>query len=148
MATRRPSSTAKRERSIPIKVKLDTRPAPTSLTPLPADVLRPAIPVPKKLKRELPHPIKTLKQPVHEWSEAKRRKIMWSLVVGGAIVIGLGWISVIRVETNGNSSGCTLFSQTAKLLSSIHWPGTATPKTKAEQEIQQYNNQVFPQFSQ
>lgn len=147
MATRPPSANLKRERSIPVKVSVDPRPAPTSLPPVAESELRPkqAPPRPvveKKLNKVAP--IRTTRLPVHEWSEKRRRKLMWWLVGGGMTVIVIGWLAVVRLEMSGDN-GQNILTEAKKLFSTLQWPGTKK-STAGEQEIRQYDSQVFPQF--
>lgn len=147
MAEQGTARTSKQQRSIPVKVSVDHRPAPTSLPPI-----EPRAPQSQPPKRKAApkllrtNPVKGVKQPVHEWSEARRRRLMWWLVGGGATVIIIGWLAVVRIEMNGGS-GKNLFSEAWHLISSINLSGTKK-STAAEKEIRQLDQQVFPQFSQ
>ena len=149
MAATQPSTPSKRGRSIPVKVSIDPRPAQTTLPPVTAAELRPTPtptkPLPKKTINAAPV-FKAVKTPVHEWSEAKRRQLMWWLVGGGMTVIVIGWLAVVRLEMNGDN-GQNIFSEAKRLIQAIHWPGTEK-KSAAEQEIRNLDTQVFPQFQQ
>lgn len=142
-------STPKRERSIPIKVSVDPRPAPTSLPPVHPSELKQKTVAPKpnahqQLRKA--SPIKAAKIPVHEWPEERRRKLMWWLVGGGMTVIVIGWLTVVRFELRDTGSQ-NIFTEAKKIFSTLRWPGT-TKSSAAEQEIRQLDNQVFPQFNQ
>ncbi len=144
----------KRERTIPVKVTVDSRPTPkASHTESTQTIRPPAYPGRPAGGRQAgaqkparSNPTKKLSQPVHEWSEEKRRRLMWWLVGGGATVIVIGWLAVVRLELSGGSSQ-NIFTEAAHLLRTVHWPGTAQ-QSPAQEEIKQYNNQVFPQFQQ
>jgi len=141
--------TSKRERSIPIKVSVDPRPAPTNLPPVHPTELQPKVVAPPAIKKQAQRkisPIKAAKIPIHEWPEERRRKLMWWLVGGGMTVIVIGWLALVRFELKDNGDQ-NLFSEAKKLFSTLRWPGT-TKSTAAEQEIRQLDNQVFPQFNQ
>lgn len=84
-------------------------------------------------------------QPVHDWPEAKRRRLMWWLVGGGMTVIVIAWLALVRYEVTSGRNVPNIFAEAARLLRTVHWPGTAQPN-KAEQEIRQLDQQVFPQF--
>lgn len=138
----------KRERAIPVKVTLDTRPAPTSLPPQTAPLapLEPKKAKPKpSITAPIAKPVQALRQPVHNWSVERRRRLMWWLVGGGTAVIVIGWLAVVRYEFNGNGNQPNLFSDLGRLLKTVRWPGSPEP-TPAEKEIQRLDQQVFPQF--
>lgn len=146
MAEKKKTSVAKKDRSIPVKVSIDTRPTLTPLPPLTPETLKPQLPKQKSAPK-LPHkrPAQSLNTPVHEWSEEKRRRLMWWLVGGGATIIIIGWLAVVRFEMSGGS-GKNIFSEAWQLIRSVNIGGT--PKsTAAEQEIRQLDKEVFPQFS-
>lgn len=150
MTAARRGSSSKAARSIPVKVTVDPRPAPTSLPPLPHTAI---VPAPKKVAPSLKQkvkksaPLKVMRQPVHEWSEQKRRQIMWWLVIGGTVVAVIIWLSTIRNQFSGNENQPNIFREAGQLLKSIRWPSTPKP-SPAEQEHQQLDQQVFPQFQQ
>ncbi|MEK7637783.1 MAG: hypothetical protein AAB402_05380 [Patescibacteria group bacterium] len=141
----------KRERAIPVKVSVDLRRAPPAagLSPRPAVALRPAPLLASSVKEKIKTaaPVRALKQSVHDWPEAKRRRLMWWLVGGGMTVAVVGWLATVRLEVANGGQGPNLFQETARLLKSVRWPGLPKPSA-AEQEIRQLDQQVFPQFQQ
>lgn len=150
-AARRPML-PKRERAIPVKVSVDLRrskPASAELPPRPTIALRPAPPPESSVKEKIKTaaPVRALKQSVHDWPEAKRRRLMWWLVGGGMTVAVVGWLAVVRWEMANGGQGPNLFQETARLLKSVRWPGIPKPSA-TEQEIRRLDQQVFPQFSQ
>lgn len=90
--------------------------------------------------------MRAARQPVHEWPEARRRKLMWWLVGGGMAVIVIGWLALVRLELSGGASP-NIFLEAKKLFANLRWPGTDSSNA-AEKEIRQLDNQVFPQFNQ
>lgn len=142
-------SNPKRQRVIPVKVTVDHRPAPTNLPPLASVTIAPSRPKPpspsfKEQVKKSP-PVRVMRLPVHEWSEARRQRLMWWLVGGSMAVVVITWLGLIRTELSGGSQGSNLFSEASQLLRSVRWPGTAQPSA-AEKEQRQLDQQVFPQF--
>ncbi len=139
----------KREKSIPVKITIDPRPAPTTLPPVQLTA-QPKFPKKNQLlpkEKKQPNRITAaVKKPVHEWSEEKRRKLMWWLVSGSMIMIIIGWLAVIQFEIPSKNTS-TFFTEAKNLFKNFHVPGTPK-KSAAEKEIQQLDNQVFPQFNQ
>ncbi len=70
---------------------------------------------------------------------------MWWLVGGGAAVMFIGWLAVIRLELTAGRPGPNLITDVVKVIKSIRLPGQA-PATPAEQEIRRLDQQIFPQF--
>lgn len=148
MTTNRRSSVAKRERVIPVKVTVDPRPAPTSLPPLPTQALTSTKPLSKSVagaKAAMAKPVQAMRLPVHEWPIERRRKLMWWLVGGGMTVIIIGWATLARYEFSSGPNRPNLFNDVGRLLRTIHFPTVDMP-TPAQQEIDDLDQQVFPQF--
>lgn len=69
----------------------------------------------------------------------------WSVTIG-IVVILIGWLATVRYELIGASRGGNLISDIIHSFRSLKFPSTPKPSAK-EQEVQQYQQEVFPQFS-
>jgi hypothetical protein len=146
MTARRSTSSSKKERAIPVTVTIDTRPRadilpPEPVTPEPQPTPSTSI---KNVVRKA-QPTRALRQPVHEWPEARRRQLMWWLVAGGATLAIISWLAFLRFD--GAAKGQNIFAEAIRLLKNVEWPSLPA-SSQAEQEIRQLDQQVFPQFTQ
>ncbi|MBI5466694.1 MAG: hypothetical protein HY975_00555 [Candidatus Kerfeldbacteria bacterium] len=139
------AATPKLSTAVPVRVRVDRQLPPVSRPPVD---LNPS--TPKAKTSPLPVVSKTvraLRQPVHAWPEAKRRKLMWWLVSGGAAVLFIGWLAVLQLEMHSGSTGQNLLTDIYHKITSLRFPGQE-PVSAAEQEVRDLDSQIFPQFQQ
>lgn len=140
LPSRRPAA-----KTVPVRVTIDRQVKKPTLPPLPPEALAPTSKTSVVVPRPAAKKTAERRTPVHAWPLEKRQRLMWLLVGGGAFVMVIGWLAVIRLELAAGSSGPDIITDVVKVIKSIRWPGQ-TPATPAEQEIRRLDQQIFPQF--
>jgi hypothetical protein len=137
-----PTRSGKNSRDVEIPVKV----IPDTARPLDEAVPVPPPPAPKKAPvKKTPSLASRLNQSTAAMSEAHRRRMMRWIVISGAVVIVGGWLSILRFEIQDTSKN-NILSTLVHSITSFHF-GTNTNSSPKQEEIHQYEQQVFPQFS-
>lgn len=101
-----------------------------------------AKPAPASKPKQPQAPISPTHQVAPE--EQRRRTMRWVVGLAAVIIIG-GWLSIVRYEVSTHGSTGNILSDIFRSFKSLKLGG-AKPSPQ-ELEIQQYQQQVFPQFS-
>lgn len=137
------AATNKPTTAVPVRVRVDRQLPPVSRPPVD---INPAKPSPKTPAGPVvAKTVRALRQPLHAWPEAKRRRLMWWLVGGSAAVIFIGWLAVLQLEMRSGTTGQNLLVDIYHKITSFRFPGQ-TAATAAEQEVRDLDSQIFPQF--
>jgi hypothetical protein len=122
------------QRATPLpKPAVETRPSP--LQPSRTDSLAPRQSLPRTAKAFIGRPV---------LPHADRRRLMWSIVGVGMVIIIVGWALTFSSNLRGASGGNPLFNDIAKIFRSA--TPTSERSTAQSKEIRQLEEQVFPQF--
>lgn len=127
----------KAARSIPVRIESRSRPKKKPVAqPVPAAPAAKPEPAPDK--------VSMLRQPVHELPTKHRQRLMWGMVAIGLFVVVLGWAMTLGYELRNPNREFSLFRDLANVFRSYQ---LTNPQTSTQdQEIQQLQDQVFPQF--
>lgn len=131
----RASSKQSREQSIRVKV------VPS------IGSVRPPVPTTPTVRPQAVNakPKKPVQQKPAVMPEAQRRRVMWWTVGVGAVIIVGGWLATVKYEVQSTGGKSSFIGDVIHTLRSFSLGGTKpTPK---QQEIKQYEQQVFPQFT-
>lgn len=132
-ATRSSRPKKKEEHSIPVKIVAGSSPRPSSP---PLEIATPK-PVAKKV------PTKPVAQPISE--QQRRQTLRWVVGIGALVILG-GWIATVKYEVAGSHSQSNILSEIIHSFKALNLNKTSTPSPK-QKEVQQYQQQVFPQFT-
>ncbi len=140
MATR-PAPKRKSEQSIKVRVVPTTQKIsrPVVAPPEPVKAIKPPETKPEVKKSISPAPLVA--------SEVQRRRVMWWAVGVGAFLILGGWLTTIKYEVEATGQKNTFFTDFVHAIRSFSLSGPEKKSAPQNPEIQKYEQQVFPQFS-